>query len=238
MDLERSTIVDTAARALATDFVELNQLITDGAAPAQARQRLVDLACTVIPGCDGAGITKWPEDRPPHSLATSSSTTEAVDAIQYETGEGPCLTAADENWTAWSPDLQTWPRFAAKAVGATRVRGVLAFHLASSSERHALNLYAHRRNALDSESVAAGTLFAAHTAVLMAHAEAAQHAQGMRAALDSSREIGIAIGMLMKSRQLTQGMAFRILRRTSNDLNRKLRDVAAEMTETGKLPSR
>jgi AmiR/NasT family two-component response regulator len=60
----------------------------------------------------------------------------------------------------------------------------------------------------------------------------------LEAALGSSREIGMAMGVLMSRGRTSQDEAFDLLRRASQHLNRKLRDVAANVIETGVLPGR
>ena len=57
----------------------------------------------------------------------------------------------------------------------------------------------------------------------------------LRRALASSRTIGIAIGILMAQRRVTQDQAFEQLQQASQHRNRKLRDVAADMAFTGEL---
>jgi signal transduction histidine kinase/DNA-binding response OmpR family regulator len=54
-------------------------------------------------------------------------------------------------------------------------------------------------------------------------------------ALSSNRRIGAAIGVLMASQKVTSQEAFELLRRTSNESNRKLRDVADSVVLTGTL---
>jgi AmiR/NasT family two-component response regulator len=68
------------------------------------------------------------------------------------------------------------------------------------------------------------------------HATEQQRSANLQVALESSRQIGMAIGILMSSRLLTADQAFEELRRTSQQLNRKVRDVALEVNETGALP--
>jgi hypothetical protein len=48
--------------------------------------------------------------------------------------------------------------------------------------------------------------------------------------------IGVALGVLMSARKVTQEQAFTLLRVASQNLHRKLRTVAAEVVETGTLP--
>jgi hypothetical protein len=55
-------------------------------------------------------------------------------------------------------------------------------------------------------------------------------------ALTTNREIGQAIGILMAIERLTATQAFERLRIASQHSHRKLRDVAADVSETGRLP--
>jgi AmiR/NasT family two-component response regulator len=55
----------------------------------------------------------------------------------------------------------------------------------------------------------------------------------LEAALEHSREIGAAIGVLMALRKLTRDQAFDLLRRTSMARNIKLHVLAARVVETG-----
>jgi len=57
-------------------------------------------------------------------------------------------------------------------------------------------------------------------------------------ALDHSRNIGAAVGILMAQHGLQQADAFDLLRRTSQDLNRKLYELALAVVRTGELPHR
>ncbi len=65
--------------------------------------------------------------------------------------------------------------------------------------------------------------------------QAENTAANLRAALASNRQIGAAIGVLMALRGLTAEQAFDLLRTTSNQTNRKLRDLADEVVRTGTL---
>jgi AmiR/NasT family two-component response regulator len=51
----------------------------------------------------------------------------------------------------------------------------------------------------------------------------------LRDALVTARAIGCAIGIIMLSRELSEPDAFTVLVRTSQNTNRKLRSVAAEL---------
>jgi AmiR/NasT family two-component response regulator len=78
-------------------------------------------------------------------------------------------------------------------------------------------------------------IFATHAAVAMAHE---QEQQDLRTAVSTREVIGQAQGILMERFRITSDMAFRLLVRASQDTNRKLRDIADELTSTGQLPAR
>jgi AmiR/NasT family two-component response regulator len=56
-------------------------------------------------------------------------------------------------------------------------------------------------------------------------------------ALEHSRDIGVAIGIIMATERLARDDAFGMLRTVSQHQNRKLFLVAAEVIETGTLPT-
>lgn len=60
-----------------------------------------------------------------------------------------------------------------------------------------------------------------------------EHAANLEEALRSSRTIGTAIGVVMASQKVSDVDAFGLLRQTSMDSNRKLRDLAEEIVLTG-----
>jgi hypothetical protein len=84
------------------------------------------------------------------------------------------------------------------------------------------------RGAFDGESQDIGLLFASHAAVALAGAE---HEEQLREAVATRDLIGQAKGILMERRGLPADQAFDVLRRASQDLNVKLRDVAATLAE-------
>ena len=68
--------------------------------------------------------------------------------------------------------------------------------------------------------------------------EAQARGEQIRAGLESNRTIGTAIGILMANHRLLAAQAFQLLVSASQHSNRKLRDVAADVTATGQLPFR
>jgi len=68
--------------------------------------------------------------------------------------------------------------------------------------------------------------------------QADSQAANLRRALEHSRDIGAAVGVLMAFHKVPQAEAFELLRRASQDQNIKLYAVAREVLATGELPSR
>ncbi len=62
-------------------------------------------------------------------------------------------------------------------------------------------------------------------------------AEHLQLALNHSRDIGAAVGVLMSQHKLQQTEAFELLRQTSQAQNRKLYELAMEVVNTGELPS-
>jgi hypothetical protein len=68
-------------------------------------------------------------------------------------------------------------------------------------------------------------------------AELARQVENLKRALENSRKIGAAIGILMASTKLTEDAAFDLLVHVSRNTHRKLREVAEEVVLTGSLPA-
>ena len=101
---------------------------------------------------------------------------------------------------------------------------MLSFRLfAEGDTMGALNLYSKERAAFDDRALAIGSVFATHAAVALA---SAQHDEQMLQALLSRDVIGQAKGILMAQQQVTAEEAFEILRRASQRMNMKLRELA------------
>ncbi|HEV2886058.1 MAG TPA: ANTAR domain-containing protein, partial [Jatrophihabitans sp.] len=102
--------------------------------------------------------------------------------------------------------------------------------------RGALNFYALKPDAFEMSAVATGSIFAAYASMAQLAALHQDQAIHLGRALESNREIGVALGILMANKRQTQEQAFTDLRVASQHLHRKLRDIAAEVIYTGTLP--
>jgi AmiR/NasT family two-component response regulator len=80
-------------------------------------------------------------------------------------------------------------------------------------------------------------VFAAYASMALFAAARNDKAHHLTRALETNREIGVAMGILMANGNLTSAQAFDQLCTASQNLNRKLHDIAAAVAFTGILPS-
>lgn len=207
----------------------------------QILDRIVTLAVASIDGCADAGLCSVSTD----SLHSARGSALMIDLDQRQTAlaEGPCpdaLGGVDCVYAADLGDDPRWPAFGPIAAAAG-LRSVLAYRLFAGTETlGALQLYAHLPAEFNAAERAQGLLFATHAGIALQVAEqqAAQSGRTdhLEAALVSREVIGQAQGILMERERITATQAFDLLRRSSQQLNLKLRDVAQELVDTGSVP--
>lgn len=227
--------------SLEQDLSQLADRLFGSGTVAGTLQQIVALAEEAVEGCDAAGVLTIDRDDRPHTLASGSPLAAAIDRLQINAGEGPCLDAARTGTTFYAEDLADetrWPAFSPQATRAG-VRSVLAYSL-SAQRMSALNLYSGLPAAFGAHDRAKGQLFAtlARHALDAAEVHATEEFKtaNLNEALRTREVIGQAQGILMEREQVTAEQAFAMLRRASQHLNVKLREVAARLVETGESP--
>ncbi len=228
---------DVHQRELSQTFAEIAQALLCEDTVEATLQRIAELAVETIEHCDFAGMTLVRG----RLMTTPASTTQIptqVDAIQLDTGEGPCLDAIREHEVFHTDDLsleERWPNFARRAVEMTQVRSMLCFRLFVEEDTlGALNLYSRSPAAFDDDDRAVGSVFAAHAGVALS---TSRHGEHMETALQSRDLIGQAKGIIMAKQGVTADEAFDILRRGSQRLNIKLRELARQVADSA-VPGR
>lgn len=228
-----------AAASLGTHFAEIGAILTSSTGGAIEPGKVVRFGARILPGTEHCGLTLIRAQHPPRTIAASDPLPERVDALQYASGEGPCLDAASEGLevTGNLEGDDRWPVFGPSCVEHTGVRSMLSVRLSlTGSDLAALNFYTREADAFGDDAVDVASVLAPFASLSVEHALRVQDTSNFEAALSSSRQIGTAIGIIMARRLLTSEEAFDLLRATSQQLNRKLREVAAEVQETGQLP--
>jgi len=230
-----------ATSELAADFAETARILFAAGSVTDTLAQVIELAVATIEGCDFAGLFLLEKDLVTSPVHTDPIVDE-IDAIQYETGEGPCLDAITERLIFYADDVaddSRWPRFGPQA-SAAGIRSVLALPLTTNGNLGALNLYAHYPAAFGVVDRARGLILAslAGLAISAAHSHEDEElrADNLNAALASREVIGQAQGILMERERVSGTQAFDVLRRASQHLNRKLRDVAQDFVDTGQRP--
>ena len=98
-----------------------------------------------------------------------------------------------------------------------------------------LNIYSHEPAAFDQTSEAIAHLLATHGAMAVGIELAQAKSRHLEQALKSSREIGVAMGILMANEKVTVDQAFNLLRVVSQRTHRKIVEVASDVVLTGTM---
>jgi hypothetical protein len=109
---------------------------------------------------------------------------------------------------------------------------VLGLHL-GGEDLGALTLYGRESNSFDERSGEIAAIYASHVAQALHHMRTVV---GLRTALESRHDIGVAKGVLAVRYDLGYDEALSVLRRCSNETNVKLREVARQVMGDRSLP--
>ena len=203
-------------------------------------QRIVELAVKVA-GADFAGLVAPGAPGGPRVLAaTDHATAEALVAVKKEAGAAPAWEAILERRTVHSDDLRCehrWGDYGPLVAYRVGFRTVLAFCLLIDDQPvAALSMYSREPHAFSDEQKELVGAFAEHASIAFDHAAKAEQITTLHVALDHARDIGAAVGIIMDRLHLSQADAFGRLRKVSQDRNRKLSQLAADIVSTGELP--
>jgi GAF domain-containing protein len=212
-------------------FQTLAQLIYAGSTFDEIYQHLVDTAPKTVAGCDHASLMLARGDGY-ETAAASDDVARHVDALERELGEGPCVDAIDEEAGQVDTDISkhsTWPKLAERVLAETPVRGMAGYRIVIEGRKiGALNLFSDTAGALETGGDE-GVVLAAFASIALGSVANRERADSLRRGLESNREVGKAIGLLMAAHEIGSVEAFELLRRASNDMNMKLTEVAREV---------
>lgn len=227
---------------LTVNFSETARILFAAGGVTETLGLVVELAVATIEGCDFAGLFLVEKDVVSSPIHTDPEVDE-VDDLQNELGEGPCLDAIRQRLMFYAVDLvddDRWPRFGPPAIAAG-IRSILALPLSDNDAAlGALNLYARYPGAFGAVDRAKAAILASLAGLAVStarsHEDEERRAENLHAALGTREVIGQAQGILMERERVSSGQAFDVLRRASQHLNRKLRDVAQDLVDTGERP--
>jgi hypothetical protein len=227
------------ALVMARRFAELARQLANLPTEEATWKAVVQAALDTIVGAEAAGITTLRGNRF-ESIAPTSELVNKVDAIQYELRSGPCVDAVLEDKVFRSHDLehdQRWPEFGKRAAAEHGVHSMLAFrlYLEDDDTIGGLNLFSTQHAAFSDEALILGEIVATHAAIVLTGTRRRDQAINLQQGLQSNREIGVALGILMSRHRITRQQAFDLLRIASQHSHRKLHELALEVAEIGML---
>ncbi len=184
----------------------------------RAVQSLAQAVKESLPGTIGAGVSLLDARGRRISSGYTDTIVKRADAAQYETGQGPCLTAWAAEETVLIEDIASdgrWPEWSA-AVAGLPVRSVVSVPLlAGKVSLGALKMYGGLPGAYDADSGRVLSLFAGPAATLLSHIQASDAPHRMSAALQESlytRDlVNRACGMLMERHGISHETALQQL---------------------------
>lgn len=193
-----------------------------------------------VPGSAAASLSVLRGRDRYETLTATDETAAQVDAAQFAARTGPLVAAVRGGpLCVGSADLGTdgrWPQLA-EAIEEVGPHSVLVARLCTDEDGTlgVLSLYARSRAAFDRASQVALEACAPWAALALSAVRNQEQVVHLQRALQTNRDIGTAIGIIMAHRVVTRDAAYALLRSASQSLHRKLADVAEDVIRTGIL---
>lgn len=219
-------------RELVDAFGKLAGTVYAGESTGDVLVNICNLAPLVVPGCDHATVMIRRHDRF-ETAAASDEIGRRIDAAERDLRDGPCVDAIIEDAPQLLADLSVdgpWPTLRTWALAHTPVRGAMAYRLLTEHTKvGALNLFSDTAGAFTTHSADIAAVVAAFASVATVAANEHRRAEDLRAGLDSNREIGKAVGLLMAFHHISDEEALEVLRRHSQETNVRVAEVASRL---------
>ncbi|MGH3254250.1 MAG: ANTAR domain-containing protein [Streptosporangiaceae bacterium] len=226
-------------RALAERISEVARLLISDEDSDAALRRLTGLGVELVPGGTAAAVTIEGDG---HALtfAASDPRIDDLHRLQFDTGEGPVVEALRHNEPRHVEDTtgeRRWPAFCQAAAQAGFGSCIVLPLRTDRRPAGAVTLYGRDKNAFRGAAHDVALLFAAQggTAVHNAavYRTSRQMIRNLHTALESRAVIEQAKGILHAEFGVSPEEAFRLLSRMSQNSNRKVREIAAELVRGG-----
>jgi anti-anti-sigma factor len=206
----------------------------------RALRLLVALAQVTVEGADGVSISLRRRGTL-STVAASDQVILAMDAGQYETGEGPCVDASAEGRRFHAEALDTemrWPSFTPKAL-ALGINSILSSPLgAGDTPVGALNIYSRATSAFAVKDQVLASIFAREASLILNDAQGGMTDQQlddrMSQALRTRALISQAQGVIMHRDGIGEDLAYTRLRRDSLQNGRPLHERAQEVVDSAR----
>ena len=218
-------------------YKALAEVVLVGRPLDEVLNEVAGIAQASLPGSEATSITLVRADKA-WTAAHSAQLALDADELQYEEGYGPCMDAGRTGMPMIVTDMRTetrWPTYTPRVLS----RGVLSSLSVPVPFQGvtigALNNYSSEADAFGDDALAMATEITSYIGIAVmnadAHAEASATARQMQEALESRKTIDMALGILIATHHCSPEEAFAILSRTSQQHNRKLRELARQLVE-------
>jgi GAF domain-containing protein len=178
------------------------------------------------------------QHRTPVAVAASTPALRRADELQIQLRRGPSLDVLQGAEVVQSADLFMDVRWHGwvEPVVQSGLRGWLSVRMMSRNRNTlgVLNFALPEPDALNPELIRLTAATAAHVSVAL---DIARVRENLMIAQETQAQVGLAVGILMERFNLDADRAFKVLRRYSQDLHIKLRDVAEQLIRSGELPT-
>ncbi len=213
-------------------FARVNKLLkTQRTLPAKL-ETVVGIAKRTVPNCDSAGIVLM-IDGQPTTTAVSDHLAVEIDLVQYETGQGPCLSAMEDSHIVRIDVLDRDSRFTHFAPGALDLdlESVLSMPLpVGNSVVGALNMYSRQPHAFDAQSEEIARPLAEYAAEIVStsplYAYSLDMVDGLVETLENQAIVAQATGVIMAIESRTSEEALDQLRSVALASGKSMRAVA------------
>lgn len=189
-----------------------------------------------VSGATGAGVSLMDSRGRRTSSASTDEVVTLADALQYELGQGPCLTAWAMEETVVVQDVATDPRWPdwTDAVKDMSIRSVVSTPLLAEQECiGALKIYSDVAGGFGEDTARVLELFAAPAATLLANIQASEAphriSEALAESLHSRDLVNRACGILMQRHSLTVDLALAELMRRARRQNSTLGQISADL---------
>ena len=222
---------------LSTAFAHIMGLLLTETEVDRAVQHLAEAIKDSVPGTLGAGVSILDSQARRTSAGFTDPVVEQVDRVQYDLGQGPCLSA----WASGEPMLvedvpadPRWPEWRA-AITDLPVRSVISVPLkpANAPVVGALKIYAAPPYAYGLGHVELLELFATPAATLLSHIQSSgtieRISEAMEQALQSRDVVNQARGLLCERHRITPDEALQRLVRTARINRSTVQAVSAAL---------
>ncbi|MFD7160487.1 GAF and ANTAR domain-containing protein [Kribbella sp. NPDC059898] len=222
-------------RGIVARFAELAVELHESEGVQETVDVVVEFALQAL-SCSYAGIALAVRGRDFEVPAATDPVVTKIYEFQVSGGEGPLVESMRDHVTVVVRDTaidQRWPEWADR-VRELGVRSVLDVPLTTGSGVvGVLGLYSAEVDAFGADDEAVAHILARHASVALA---TARNAENLASAVDARKLVGEAMGILMERYDLDADRAFQVLKRYSQQNNRKLRNVAQDLVDTRNLP--